>query len=245
MVVGFDYISSIVVFLHDTGQLTNGLLAFGRTLQIFLCNDLCNHHAENHKDQKDTGERNAVVKHNCQGADDCTDRYQQLQQTCLKHIRNFVQVAGDVAQNLTRFVLVKKSQGQPVQLMGDLGSQLQVQVFRHICHQVRLQVVKNPGKKVLNGQLSQFTSHIRPGNGKRRTVIPCCLYALPEVVDYQRTVHWIVDAETNIDDNRNCNNSEPDMLTFNLAEQPCYCPLAVLFFYCLVHASCASFVCDS
>ena len=62
-----------------------------------------------HKNQEDNRERYAVIKHHDQRADNGSNGNNQLQQTSLEHIGDFIQVAGHTAQYLTGFVLVKKA----------------------------------------------------------------------------------------------------------------------------------------
>ena len=245
VVICLDDIPPVIVFLHNAGQLTDCLLAFSRAAQVLFGHNLGNHHADGHEGQKNAGQKSAVIEHDGQRADDRADGHHHLQQTGLEHLGYFIQVAGDTAEDLTGFVLVKEAEGKPVELSGDLVSQFQVQALRHICHQVGLQIVEHPGKAILNAQLCQFLSHIGPGDGKRNAVPPGGLYALPEVVDDHRAEHRGIDAQAHIDHDGNGDNSKAGALPLQLAEQPRHSAPAVRAFHRPAHASCASFVCDS
>lgn len=82
-----------------------------------MTNDPCDHHAGGHEKQEDTGQRYTVIKHDDQRSDNGTDRYDQFQQTCLKHIRDLIQVTGNTAEDLAGFVLVKETKRKPVQFL--------------------------------------------------------------------------------------------------------------------------------
>ena len=65
--------------------------------------------------------------------------------------------------------------------------------------------------------------------------MPCRLDALPEMVDDDGAVHRVPDTQTDVNDNRNGNDGQAHLLTFQLAEQPRDAALGVVMDF--AHAS--------
>ena len=101
-------------FASELLEGADGLLPLGGAAQILFGDHLGDHHADDHEEQENTGQGDAVVEHDGQRADDGSDRHDQLQQAGLEHVGDLVQVAGHTAQDLAGFVLVKKAKGKPV-----------------------------------------------------------------------------------------------------------------------------------
>ena len=97
MVIGLDYVSSLIIFLCNTCQDSDGLLSCRRALQAFLRNHVCHQYGRQHKEQEDQRQRHAVQKHNDQRADNGANRHNQFQKTGLQHLRHLIQVAGHTA----------------------------------------------------------------------------------------------------------------------------------------------------
>ena len=166
MVVCLDDITSIVIFFCNTGQYAYGFLLPGSAEKDFFGNCLCDQDADEHEDQEKQCQRNTVEKHYDQRTDDGAHCHNQLQKTGLHDFRYFVKVAGDTAQDFAGFVPVKKPEGQTVQFFRHLAPQAQNHIFGHVRHQIRLQVVKDPGKEILYGKLNQFPAAVFPGERK-------------------------------------------------------------------------------
>ena len=89
MVIGLDDVAAIVELFHDAGQLTDGLLTLCRAFQVLAGDDPCDQHADDHEEQKDAG---------------------------LQDLGDFVQVAGDTAEDLSGLVLVKETKRKTIEL---------------------------------------------------------------------------------------------------------------------------------
>ena len=227
MVVRLDDVAAVVVFLYDAGEYADGLLALGGTAQVFPGHIVCNYHADYNKYQKQQGQRHAVTEHDDEGTKDGADGYDELEQTGLEGLGDLIQVIGDPAEDLAGLILVKEAQGQPVELLGHLGAQLQHQAFCHVGHQIGLEVVEQPGKKIHDGELNELPPH-GPEDGKGRSGAPGGLDALPQMVDDYGAVHGVPDAQNHIDDNGYGHDRQTDPLSVKLAEQPDHCAAGIL-----------------
>ena len=67
---------------------------------------------------------------------------------CCRRLRDVVDVVGDPAEHLTALVLVQVAQRQPVQLVLDLGAQLEDGALHDAVEQVALQVAEDRGQHV-------------------------------------------------------------------------------------------------
>ena len=131
--------------------------------------------------------------------------------------------------------MVKKAQRRAVELARNLLAQAKGEGFCDVRHQVRLQVIEDPGAEVLHRQLEQLPSHVLPADREGSAVLPCRLDALPEMVDDDGAVHRVPDTQTDVNDNRNGNDGQAHLLTFQLAEQPRDAALGVVMDF--AHAS--------
>ena len=239
VVVGPDHVAPGVVLLHHAGEHGHGLLPLPGVLEVLPGHHLGDDHAQGHEHQEDAGEGGAVIAHDDQGADNGAHRHDELQKPGLEHLGHLVQVAGHPAEQLPGLVLVKKAQGEPVQLPGHLAAQGEHQALRHAGHQVGLEVVHQPHGQVLQGQGEQ----LRPqpaAEGEGGPGPPAVLDARPQVVDDHRAVHGGPDGQGHITQDGKGHHAQARPLALQVAEEPGH---GARFFS--VHVSSASLVWDS
>ena len=184
MVIGLDDVAAIVELFHDAGQLTDGLLTLCCAFQVLTGDDPRDQHADDHEEQEDASQLNAVQEHDHQRTDDGADGDDHFQQTGLQDLGDFVQVAGDTAEDLSGLVLVKETKRKTIELFCYLLTQGKREILRYAGHQERLQIIEDPGQKILHAELSELCAHVFPGDGKWDSLGNGRLDALPEMVDH-------------------------------------------------------------